>query len=80
MFDGTHAEKVRYFADVKKAYAVRSKAVHGGSLKSEALEEGLTQANRIILRLLRKCVEIRRVPTSEELDALALGASIADIA
>ena len=77
MLDGTHAEKMRWFADVKKAYIVRSKAVHGGGIKSEAMKEGLAQANRIILRLLRRCVEIRRVPTPEELDALAVNTSIA---
>jgi hypothetical protein len=76
MLEGTHEEKVQWFTRVKKAYGVRSRVVHGSPLKREAVREGLNQANAILIRLLRRCVEIGRVPAPEELDALALHASI----
>lgn len=71
MIEGDHEQKANWFAEVKKAYGVRSKAVHGGAVRGSMLEEGYQQASRILVKLLARCVEIGRVPTSIELDALA---------
>lgn len=73
---GTHQEKMRLFADLKRAYGVRSKAVHGGTADRQILQDGYQQASHILVRLLARCVEIGRVPTPAELDALALSATI----
>jgi len=69
--EGDHEEKANWFAEVKKAYGVRSKAVHGGALNEPMLQDGYQQASRILVSLLARCVEIGRVPKSAELDALA---------
>ena len=74
MFDGSPKEKADYFDKVKKAYAVRSRAVHGGGLKKPKLEEGYRTAGSILIGLIAKCVELGRVPTPSELDRLALSA------
>jgi hypothetical protein len=72
LLDGTPDEKAAYFDKVKKAYAVRSRAVHGGGLKKSKLEEGYRTAGQILIGLIAKCVEIGRVPSSSELDRLAV--------
>jgi hypothetical protein len=72
MIKGSHEDKVKWFADVKKAYGVRSKAVHGGAANEQILQDGYQQASRILVRLLARCVEIGRVPIPAEFDALAL--------
>lgn len=74
MFDGSPDEKAEYFDKVKKAYAVRSRAVHGGGLKKPKLEEGYRTAGSILIGLIAKCVELGRVPSSSELDRVALSA------
>lgn len=71
MIEGNHEEKTSWFAEVKKAYGVRSKAVHGGAVSESMLQDGYQQASRILVRLLARCVEIGRVPNPAELDALA---------
>jgi hypothetical protein len=76
MIEGSHDEKMKWFADVKKAYAVRSKAVHGGAANEKIFQDGYQQASRILVKLLARCVEIGRVPTSAELDALALRSTL----
>ena len=72
LHDGTPDEKAAYFDDVKKAYAVRSRAVHGAELKQAKLEEGYRSASRILVQLLARCVELGRVPSSAEMDRLAV--------
>jgi len=76
MIEGNHEEKANWFAEVKKAYGVRSKTVHGGSVNEQMLQNGYQQASHILLRLLARCVEIGRVPTPAELDALALSSTL----
>lgn len=77
MLDGTPEQKVAHFDRVKKAYAIRSKAVHGGGATQAQLELGYAEASDILLILLRRCVELGRVPTAKEMDALAAGATVA---
>lgn len=76
MFVGTDDEKAEHYDFVKKAYGLRSRAVHGNGLGREKLREGCDAANGILIRLLSRCVEIGRVPTSAELDRLAVSATI----
>lgn len=76
MLDGTTAEKAEYFSEVKKAYSVRSRAVHGSGLNKTKLEEGYLTAARILIGLIAKCVELGRVPSPSELDRLAVSAIV----
>ena len=76
LLDGSPSEKSEYFDKVKKAYAVRSRAVHGRGLEKAKLEEGYRTAGRILIGLLAKCVELGRVPSSSELDRLAVSAIV----
>jgi Apea-like HEPN len=76
MIEGSHEDKVKWFAEVKKAYRVRSKAVHGGIANEQIFQDGYNQASRILVRLLVRCVEIGRVPTPAELDALAISSTL----
>lgn len=76
LFDGPPNEKADYFDKVKKAYAVRSRAVHGGGLKQAKLAEGYQTAGSILIGLIAKCVELGRVPSPSELDRLAVSVSI----
>lgn len=76
MLDGTPAEKAAYFDEVRKAYAIRSRAVHGGKAKPAKLEVGYASAASILVRLLARCVELGRVPTPSELDHLAVSSTL----
>lgn len=76
MMDGTVDEKKNYFDEVRKAYALRSRVVHGGNTKPHKINEGYRMAQRILADLLFKCVELGRVPDPKELDTLAVTASI----
>jgi hypothetical protein len=78
LLDGTPAEKARYFERVKKGYDVRSRVVHGSGAKPEMLQQGYVLAGEVLLTLLRKCVELGRVPTAAELDERAAGVSLTD--
>lgn len=77
LFDGTPDEKSAYFARIKKGYDVRSKVVHGTGAKADDLKLGYALASEVLLALLRKCVELGRVPSSAELDGLAASVSVA---
>lgn len=76
LLDGSPEEKAAYFDTVRKAYSVRSRAVHGGGLKKPRLEEGYRTAGRILIGLIAKCVELGRVPSPAELDRLAVSALV----
>lgn len=76
IIDGAPDEKANYFEQVKRAYSVRSRAVHGGKLAPEKLAAGCASAGKILIELLARCVEIKRVPSPAELDRLAVGATI----
>lgn len=74
---GSPTEKSAYFASVKKAYAVRSRVVHGGSPDHEKLKLGYKASSGILAELLSRCVELGRVPSVEEMDALAVSQTLA---
>lgn len=69
-------DKAQYFKRVKDAYAIRSRAVHGGKTNPAKLQDGYDSATRILADLLARCVEIGRVPTPGELDRVAVTGSI----
>lgn len=77
LLDGTPGEKALYFERVKKGYDVRSRVVHGSRAKPEVLQQGYALAGEVLLTLLRKCVELGRVPSAAELDERAAGVSLA---
>ncbi len=77
LLDGTPEEKAAYFARVKKGYDLRSRVVHGGGAKPEALQQGFAAAGEVLITLLRKCVELERVPSAAELDERAASVSLA---
>jgi hypothetical protein len=64
------------FKEVKKAYGIRSKVVHGSNVSSEALEDTYLHASALLAKLLSKCVELSYVPSTEELDRAALGGHV----
>lgn len=69
---GTQEERIDNFKRFKKLYSVRSKAVHGADTTKSVLRDGYRGASDLLNKLLRRCVEIGRVPTSTELDELAI--------
>lgn len=71
LFDGEHEEKHAYLKTVRSAYDVRSKVVHGRAKSAADLQAGYELATQVLTRLLRKCVELGRVPSTAELDAAA---------
>jgi hypothetical protein len=71
LLSGSPDEKAAYFDGVKKAYAVRSRAVHGGGLKKPKLEEGYRTTGCILIGLIARCVELGRGPSPSALDRLA---------
>jgi hypothetical protein len=76
MIEGSSEDKTNYFTRVKKAYGLRSRAVHGAQLSSAKMQEGYSEASAILIELLRRCVELARVPTTEEFDRAAVAGRI----
>jgi hypothetical protein len=76
LHNGSTAEKIAYFKEVKNAYAIRSRAVHGGRATAETLRVGYQTSSNILMGLLVRCVELGRVPSTDELDALAVSQSL----
>jgi hypothetical protein len=72
LMQGSVEEKSIYFAKVKRAYGLRSKAVHGAHLPPAKLQEGYIVASTILVELLARCVELGRVPSQDEFDRAAL--------
>ncbi len=66
------------FREIKRDYAVRSKVVHGTIEDGDVLEEAYSRASKLLASLLSRCVELSRVPSTEELDRAALIGHIAD--
>lgn len=73
---GSKIERMENFKKVKKLYNVRSAAVHGKGATQSSLQEGYHGASILLSGLLRRCVEIGRVPTTAELDELALSQAV----
>jgi hypothetical protein len=76
MLEGTGDEKIAFFNEVKKAYAIRSRAVNGGRADATKLQERYQTTSRILSRLLARCVELGRVPSPLELDNLAVSQTV----
>lgn len=76
LFDGEPSEKATHLAQVKKAYAIRSKVVHGTGVDRSKLPEAYLFASRLLVGLLRKMVELGRVPEASELDQLAASVGV----
>ncbi|HEY8591911.1 MAG TPA: hypothetical protein VIL42_03490 [Sphingomicrobium sp.] len=76
MLDEDSAAKARYYDAVKKAYGVRSRVVHGKRLTKAARAEAYTTASDILVRLLAKAVNLGRVPTQKDFDAVATAAKL----
>jgi len=72
LIDGSSEDKAVYFTKVKKAYGLRSKAVHGARLTRDKLVEGYATASTILIELLARCVELGRVPKPDEFDRAAV--------
>jgi hypothetical protein len=77
LFDGDASKKAEQFRRVKRAYATRSKVIHGNAPSGEGLHDAAEFASEVLLNLLRKVVELGRLPAGTELDEAAAGASIA---
>lgn len=60
-------DRTRMFKHVKALYSIRSKAVHGDSLKEEQLVSGTADSFKLLCDLLNYCVSQNRVPTEEDL-------------
>jgi hypothetical protein len=76
LFDGNAAEKAEQFRLIKRAYVTRSKVIHGNISGNEGLGDAADFATDLLLNLLRKVVELGRLPNGAELDEAAAGASI----
>jgi hypothetical protein len=76
LFDGDANEKAEQFRLIKRAYATRSKVIHGNLSNNSGLSEAADFASDVLLNLLRKVVELGRLPNGAELDEAAAGASI----
>jgi hypothetical protein len=63
------AERIQKFKATKKLYDTRSKAVHGGALKPEALADALEDSFSILSGLLLLCIEKGRVLDSDDFEA-----------
>jgi hypothetical protein len=76
LFDGDPAAKAEQFRLIKRAYVTRSKVIHGNVSGNEELSDSADFAADLLLNLLRKVVELGRLPSGIELDEAAAGASI----
>jgi hypothetical protein len=72
LFGRTAEDKYRYFTEIRDAYGVRSRVVHGVNVKEQKRQAGFETANKILIDALARCVEIRRIPTPEDYNRAAL--------
>jgi hypothetical protein len=70
--EGDANSRYKCFKEIKKDYSVRSKVVHGTIEDEDVLRQAYTRASKLLARLLSRCVELSRVPTTEEFDRAAL--------
>lgn len=75
LHDGDPGQKIALFRDTKRAYDIRSKVVHGAQAHMEKLDSAVDFASALLVGLLRKMVEIGRVPSTSELDDAAASLS-----
>lgn len=76
LFDGDPAQKAERFRQVKRAYTVRSRVIHGNAPSGQGLSEAAAFASQVLLELLRKVVELGRLPSGTELDEIAARGAI----
>ncbi len=76
LLDGTPEEKAALFLAVRRAYALRSKVVHGAGMDPKRLSFAYEFAGELLVNVLRKMVDLGRIPSIAELDRLATSASI----
>ncbi|MGA0603917.1 hypothetical protein ACO2Q3_24635 [Caulobacter sp. KR2-114] len=76
LLDGTPDEKMATYQAVKKAYAARSKVVHGVGMDQAALSSAYDFASGLLVKVLRKIVDLGRMPTMAELDRVAASGSL----
>ena len=75
LLEGDRDQKIAIFRNTKRAYDLRSKVVHGGQADTEELSSAVGFACDLLTGLLRRMVELGRVPSSSELDNLAASQS-----
>lgn len=68
LLHGDAEAKFERFEMVKKSYSLRSRVVHGSKPNKEKLQQGYAEATHLLSDLLRRCVELGRVPSRQELD------------
>jgi hypothetical protein len=72
----SNEEGAAFFKNVKDAYDFRSRVVHGSVAEAGKIRLGLENASTILYGLLRRCVELGRVPSIKELERLSLAGRI----
>lgn len=72
LLGGDTAARASRFAEIKKSYAIRSRAVHGADIELTVADSAREFASSLLARLLRRCVELGRVPTSLDYDSAAV--------
>jgi hypothetical protein len=75
LHDGDREQKIALFRDIKRAYDIRSKVVHGAQADGDKLNSAVIFAGELLVGLLRKMVEMGRVPPTAELDEAAASLS-----
>ena len=75
LHDGDRDKKLAFFRDTKRAYDIRSKVVHGAQAGDEKLASAVGFAGDLLVGLLRKMIELGRVPSASELDDAAASLS-----
>jgi hypothetical protein len=63
---GNMDQQRKIFADVKRLYGARSKAVHGGKLKGDP-HGSVAESVELLRRLITACIERNCLPSSEDL-------------
>lgn len=76
LYLGNPDEKYAFYKEVKAAYGVRSQIVHGTMKRPNDLSEERKMAMKILTTLLRRCVELGKVPSPDEFDRGAIASSI----
>jgi hypothetical protein len=76
LLDGTPDEKAATYQAVKKAYAARSKVIHGTGMDRKSLSSACEFASELLAKVLRKMVDLGRVPSMAELDRVAASGSL----
>lgn len=72
LLGGTSDERAKRLSEVRKSYSIRSRVVHGSAPADDKLKECYHSTAVLLAGLLAKCVELKRVPDSAELDRAAV--------